>query len=126
VALSRYSGKLKGCQAKLLLDKLYASPLAEPRLIWTGSLDGLPQYYDPEDPQAVDSGCSYQSTKFECALLAWAFNDLLKEREQAQQRVRVRSFVVHPGVVAGNMFRDIRASALPLKLLLTVPQSDPC
>ena len=95
--------------ARKLLPLLYKSQHAEPRIAWTGSLDGLPEYYDPANHQAIDTGYSYQSTKFQVALTAWAFNDVIEryEKENGQEQKHARSFIVHPGVTAGNMFTEI-------------------
>ena len=95
-------------KAREMLSHLAKAPHSSPRIIWTGSLDGTPQYYDPSDPYAVDSGYSYQSAKFQVSLVAWGFNAVIS-REQDHDARRIRSFAVNPGVVAGNMFYDICA-----------------
>ena len=115
-------------QARELLPLLYKSRHSEPRISWTGSLDGLPEKYDREDYQAMKNSFSYHATKFQSSLVAWGFNEKIAEYEaenvQEAQGKHVRSFLVHPGVVAvrlehskdalslitlqGNMFVDIR------------------
>ncbi|GAA95397.1 uncharacterized protein L969DRAFT_15318 [Mixia osmundae IAM 14324] len=92
--------------ARGLLDHLNKAPLPDSRIIWTGSLDGLPEFYDPKTYQAIEGGKAYQSTKFQIGLLAWAFNALIKAEARGHP-VRTRSYLCHPGVVAGNMFYDL-------------------
>jgi 3-keto steroid reductase len=76
-------------------------------------LDGLPQYYDPKDFQATNSGASYQSCKFQVGLAAWGLNDVIQEEspqgEGDGKGPVVRSFLIHPGVVAGNMLKEMSA-----------------
>lgn len=103
------------CLARALLPALAAAPHPSPRIIWTGSIDGTPHYFDPSDPQALKHAHSYQSAKFECALVGYGLNSVIAREADEQgdpALARIRSFVVEPGVVAGDMFRELRASAI--------------
>jgi 3-keto steroid reductase len=82
-----------------LLGHLEASEHAEPRIIWTGSLEGVSSKFDPADPQSVDSGHSYVSAKYQTSLVGWALN-----RRLSTEGYRSRSFSVHPGIVGSDMF----------------------
>ncbi|KAH8929292.1 NAD(P)-binding protein [Atractiella rhizophila] len=119
--------------ARELTPHLLRSPFEHPRIVFTGSIDGLEKYYDPKDWQALTGGNSYQSTKFQVGLLALGFNNLLPQLEQeyestsegrefpielenegnlpsiefGRRGTRIKSFLVHPGIIAGNMFYDI-------------------
>lgn len=104
--------------ARLSLPLLSLSPAPAPaRIIWTGSLDGMAKYFDPQDYQCLESLQGYQSTKYQVGLLGWGFNSVIRDHEAGASKdlvtqaakssvlpQRVHSHIAHPGVVAGNMF----------------------
>ncbi|EGG05263.1 uncharacterized protein MELLADRAFT_64276 [Melampsora larici-populina 98AG31] len=119
--------------ARLSLPLLARTPSTLPaRIIWTGSLDGLAKYFDPQDYQCLESDQAYQSTKYQVGLLGWAFNSVIRKYEadvkkeetkvgtpQTASSPRVVSLVAHPGIVAGNMFTQIVGVFLDYAMLMT-------
>lgn len=115
--------------ARSLLPLFYAAPSPRAgRIIWTGSLEGLPQNCDPDDWQSLDPQKygllgrgigSYHSVKYQMNLAAWGFNAYIRDHEASLaspkkgrkkgarnvgEEQRVYSYACQPGIVAGLMF----------------------
>nr|AEM61139.1 3-keto sterol reductase [Puccinia striiformis f. sp. tritici] len=75
------------------------------RMIWTGSLDGQPNFIDRQDLEGHKSTSNaYQSSKYQSELIAQGFQDIIIKHGLESS---VISLLAHPGVVAGNMFLPI-------------------
>jgi len=104
--------------ATQLLPLLRSSPYREPRVLWSGSMDGLPGYFNPEDPQALESLSAYQSAKYCVGLMATRFDRYIQEVCPITEGQEIKSILVHPGILAGNMFTEIIGYWLDLLMKL--------
>ena len=71
------------------------------RLIWMGSLEGQPCWYDHDDWQLVKTDHSYEASKYEIDLIASTLNQ--RSLLPGGESKIVRHFVVHPGILHSNM-----------------------
>ncbi len=120
---------------RALLPAFRATPFSEPsRIVWTGSIEAYQRFYHPEDYQCLDpkiSGPTYESTKYQCELVALGLDERLQvervrtvpstpawemppPRLQSSTSREPRSFLSHPGVVASSMFEDYLGTFLVL------------
>jgi len=70
-------------------------------------MDGLPGYFDPKDPQAIDSLAAYQSAKYCVGLVATRLNNYIQEVYPPSEDQEIKSILIQPGIIAGNMFTEI-------------------
>ncbi|EFP88312.1 uncharacterized protein PGTG_14396 [Puccinia graminis f. sp. tritici CRL 75-36-700-3] len=103
--LNVFSHYLLARESLPLLAKGSKRTSSRTRIIWTGSLDGQPAFFDRKDLECFHSTAhAYQSTKYQSELVGQAFQDVIAKHGLDSSVV---SLVAHPGVVAGNMFLPI-------------------
>lgn len=94
--------------AKELEPLLCASPYATPsRVIWTGSLEANEADFHAQDIQCLDPQTSprpYESTKYQCELLALGMDQRYTSSTQPHMP---RAYTAHPGIVATSIFSGV-------------------
>jgi hypothetical protein len=73
---------------------------------------------DPKDPQAVESLSAYQSAKYCVGLVATRFNNYIQGVYPPAEDQEIKSILIHPGILAGNMFTEIIGYWLDLLMKL--------
>lgn len=93
---------------KQLESLMIASPYTEPsRVIWTGSLEANEADFHANDLQCIDPHTSprpYESTKYQCELLALGMDQRYASSQQAHMP---RAYTAHPGIVATSIFNGV-------------------
>lgn len=104
---------------KQLEPLLKASPYAVPsRIIWTGSLEANHADFHANDIQCLDKHISphpYESTKYQCELLALGMDQRYAASSEAHMP---RAYTAHPGIVATSIFSGVIPAIMMIMMKL--------
>ena len=92
-------------QARALRDLLVRNPYGQSRIMWMSSLEGRPSFFSGvDDWQHIKATHSYEASKYSTELLACTLDRVEAKKVRSAGDAQIRHFVVHPGVVATNIF----------------------
>lgn len=74
------------------------------RVLWTSSVDSLPSYHPKRDWQLVETGNSYQASKFQLDLMIL---DLCRRARKGEGAEGVRHILMQPGIVPTSIAADL-------------------
>lgn len=94
-------------QVRALRDLLVRSPYDQSRIMWMSSLEGRPSFFSGmDDWQHIKATHSYEASKYSTDLLACTLDRVEAKKDRSVGDAQVRHFVVHPGIVATNIFAE--------------------
>ncbi|KAG8961676.1 hypothetical protein FRC03_005084 [Tulasnella sp. 419] len=86
-----------------LHDMLHATSANPTRILWTSSMEALPEFFSLEDWQAINTNKPYEATKYQMDLIGHAC-DLSSVDEDEEGNPTIRHFVIHPGITYTDVF----------------------
>lgn len=92
-------------QVRSLRDLLARNPYGQSRIMWMSSLEGRPSFFPGlDDWQHIKASHSYEASKYSTELLACTLDRVEAKNQRSGDEAQIRHFVVHPGIVATNIF----------------------
>jgi 3-keto steroid reductase len=89
-------------------------PHSSARILWTSSIEAQVNAFGFDDWQLVQAPRSYEASKYQTFLVGHALGE-----RAARDHSKVRHYIVHPGVVAGSMFKAYLGWLLDKLMVMT-------